>query len=130
MTNIRNLLLVLLTTFMLMIIWAAATNPRLVERLISNRCVERFSELRKAPNRQIVGPPSSRVLKSGFSSAVYPIGQSTESVLLEALQAHDISVDENLNFQVFDSGHITVQTYNERGMQIGSYDFDYCGRMF
>ncbi|MBB4146089.1 hypothetical protein [Rhizobium rhizoryzae] len=129
MTNIRNVFLVLLTTLMLMVILALATTPRL--GMIFAKCNERFSEQRNAPDRKIVGPPSSRVLKSGFSSGLYPIGQSTEFALIEALQAHDILVDETHSFMLFDNGRqITVQIINAAGMEIATYDFDYCGRIF
>lgn len=128
-TKIRNVLLVVLTTLMLMIVWAVATTPRLV--MIFDKCNERFSELRNAPDRQIVGPPSSRVLKSGFSSVLYPIGQSTEFALIEALQANDIPVEETHKFMLFDNGrHITVQIIDAGGMQTATYDFDHCGRIF
>jgi hypothetical protein len=128
--SIRNIFFVMLAWLLLAIFWVVADDPRAVKDMVLNTCHERFSDLRNAPDRQSLGPVSDRFLPSRLTSAVYPVSQQMETVVTDVLQSQDISVDGTYTFRVFDTGNINIQVIDTSGKQIGSYDFDYCGRIF
>ena len=127
------MIFVALAFFLLIFIWTGATNPKLTARLLSSTCVERFAELHQSPDRQIVGPPSTRFLQSAFGSNVFPVGRSTESVVTDVVGSYDIPTSDTDMFMIFDNTvreRITIQIVDRTGAQVGTYDFDYCGRIF
>ncbi|WP_421360412.1 hypothetical protein [Agrobacterium rosae] len=128
--NLGTTFLILLASFSMMSAWALISDPILLKRMTSETCDARFAELRKASDGDGTSQPSTRFLRSNFSSVVYPVSLAMEKVVLERFEYHGIRLPEALSFRVYDTGHITIHTYDGSNQRVGSYDFDYCGQMF